>query len=1048
MPRFLASCSGSTIFVGALLCSFLEQNILFGEEHNSTVGGKVDFNRDVRPILSDKCFACHGPDAKHVEGELRLDLREVATKRNGEGRVAIVPGKPEASELVRRISSADADERMPPEKSHKRLSPAERRLLARWIAEGAEYKLHWAFVAPVRPEPPAVQGMGFRIHNPIDAFVGARLNTTGLCMSPEAERTMLLRRVTLDLTGLPPTLLEIDAFLSDRSDNAYEKVADRLLASPRYGERMAMWWLDGARYADSNGYEEDDERFMWRWRDWVIDAFNRNQPFDQFTIEQLAGDLLPHSTLSQRIATGFNRNHRINGEGGIIPEEWRIEGVIDRVETTSAVWMALTMGCARCHDHKYDPLTQREFYQFFAFFNNVPESGQAPKAGNTRPFITAPGPEEERKLAKLESATLAAESAKRDEEARLPELQARWERDLGTPLLAQARSWTLLAPQATAAGGATFTPQPDGSYLVGGPTPATDVYTLVTTLTEATSVSAIRLDVLPDPSHAAKSFGRVGNGNIVLGEVEAEVTDSAQPQAGPRRIKFAEAVADYSQPNWAIAAAIDGNPETGWALDGHDPDKRYERHAAFFPTSPITLPQGGVLTVRVRQEVTDNRVMGRFRLAISSAQGIRSAPAGLLPPQVVESLSTAPQQRTPAQKQAIAEYFRLTAGEPVLAPVKAAVDKARQAKNDYESLLTVMVMEEMPQPRDCFVLVRGQYDKHGEKVTARLPAALPPLPAGQPPNRLGLARWLVDPAHPLTARVQVNRYWELLFGMGIVKSSENFGLQSQYPSHPELLDWLATEYIRLRWDTKAILKTIVLSATYRQSSQATPQAVERDPENRLLARGPRFRLPAEMVRDNALAISGLLVHKIGGRSVRPYQPRGIWDELAVHGNLRNYQHDQGEGLYRRSMYTIWKRTTAPPNLIMFDMPGRELCAVKRCRTNTPLQALSLLNEETYVEAARVLAQQMLHAGGSTPEQRIALAFRRATARWPDAHERQTLAAGLQRNLARFRAHPETAKQLIAIGESPADSQFDPTELAAYTLTANVILNLDETITKE
>jgi len=446
--------------------------------------------------------------------------------------------------------------------------------------------------------------------------------------------------------------------------------------------------------------------------------------------------------------------------------------------------------------------------------------------------------------------------------------------------------------------------------------------------------------------------------------------------------------------------------------------------------------------------VTDNRVMGRFRLAISSAPGIRSGQAGLLPPQVAESLSTAPQHRTAAHKQAIAEYFRVTAGGPVVAPVKAAVDKARQEKNDYESLLTVMVMEEMPQPRDCFVLVRGQYDKHGEKVSARLPAALPPLPAGQPSNRLGLARWLVDPAHPLTARVQVNRYWELLFGSGIVKSSENFGLQSQYPSHPELLDWLATEYIRLGWDTKAILKTIVLSATYRQSSQATLQAVKRDPENRLLARGARFRLSAEMVRDNALAISGLLVHKVGGRSVRPYQPRGIWDELAVHGNLRNYKHDLGEGLYRRSMYTIWKRTTAPPNLIMFDMPGREFCVVKRFRTNTPLQALSLLNEETYVEAARVLAQKMLHEGGSTLEQRIAWAFRRATARWPDSHERQTLAAGLQRNLERFRAHPEAAKQLIAVGESPADPQLDPTELAAHTLTANVILNLDETITKE
>ena len=1018
---------------------------------------KLDFNRDVRPILADKCFACHGQDPKHVEGDLRLDFPESAKKLDGEGRAAIIPGKPELSKLVRRINSTNVDEQMPPAKAHKKLLVAEKELLARWIAEGADYKPHWAFLVPVRPYVPRIEGRsskrgefdGVQVANPIDAFVVTQLQSEGLTMSPEADRTTLIRRVSLDLTGLPPSIAEVDAFLADTSDNAYEHVVDRLLASPHYGERMAMWWLDGARYADSNGFEADDERFMWRWRDWVLEAYNRNMPFDQFTIEQLAGDLLPNATTAQRIATGFNRNHRMNAEDGIINEEWRIENVIDRVETTSAVWMALTVGCARCHDHKFDPLTQREFYQLFSFFNNVPETGRATPPSNTPPFIKAPRPEDERTLAEFVTKRAAVEMALAEKETQLPTLQAAWERDCVPQFLDQAKSWRVLTPKAHATGLTNFTPQPDGSYVVSGETPMKDVYTLETHLTVATSISAIQFDVLLHVANAGQSFGRAGDGNVALSEFEAEVTDSARPDAAPHRIKFTKAKADYSQPHWVIASAIDGHPSSGWALDGNNPDKRADRHALFFLEQPLSLPHGGTLTVRVRQEAKDNHNIGRFRLAICSAPGINEPNIHLIPPLVLDAFAIAPEKRTDAQKQALTGFFRTGAGSGPLAEARAAVDDVCKAQADFRnSVPTVMVMEDTPRPRDCFVLIRGQYDKPGEKVAAALPTALPPLPPGQPMNRLGLAHWLVDPSNPLTARVQVNRYWEMLFGVGIVKSTENFGVQSDYPSHPELLDWLATEYIRLKWNTKAILKTIVMSGTYRQSSKSTAEQLNRDLENRRLARGPRFRVCAELVRDNALAISGLLIGKLGGPSVRPYQPEGVWDETQVHGNLLNYKHDTGEGLYRRSMYTIWKRTSAPPDMTTFDMQNRELCIVKRGRTNTPLQALTLLNDITYLEAARMLAQRMLLEGGETPDQRIIFAFRRATARLPSEYERQTLAANLKKRLQQFRTAPEAAKKLIAFGESKADSRIEPSDLAAYTMTASVILNLDETITKE
>jgi hypothetical protein len=1019
---------------------------------------KIDFNRDVRPILADKCLACHGADPKHVEGGLRLDQSETAIATLDSGNRAVVPGQPKDSELVRRILLTVDDElRMPPVRSHKNLSPSEIQTLERWIDQGAEYKKHWAFAPPSRTTLPAAPPWGV---NAIDAFVSAKLQAAGLSSSKEASRETLIRRASLDLTGLPPTVAEIDAYTKDPNPTniAFEKVLDRLLDSPRYAERMTMWWLDGARYADSNGFQSDDQRFMHGWRDWVLNAFQKNMPFDQFTIEQLAGDLLPDATLDQKIATGFNRNNRQNSEGGLIAEEWRIEGVIDRVEATSAVWMALTVGCARCHDHKYDPISQKEMYQFFSYFNNVPESGVA-SAGNTAPLLRIPGPSNDAKLTELEGAIAAAAIGVKEAEANVQPAAEAWAANIGPKLLKSTNHWRVLDGELAGRGGSKLTAQSDGIVRVTGKTPAMDVYSLSYKVSEPRKITAIQLEAIAHSSNAANGFGRKGNGNIVLGEFEAELATSSTPDTAAKRdtlanpvtavpLKIERAFADYSQANWDISSAIDGNPATGWALDGLDPTKQITRHAVFVFKEPVVLEIGSRLTIRLKQESLVNHNLGSFRLSATEESEISESVVSPLPESLMAALATPASERSTEQSKSIVDHYRKLSESPV-AKSTAILESAKKEKAEYEkNIPTVMVMLETPQPRDCFVLVRGQYDKPGEKVTAALPAALPPLPTGAPNNRLGVARWLVDPSHPLTSRVQVNRYWELFFGVGIVKSSENFGMQSQFPSHPELLDWLATEYIRLGWDTKAILKTILMSATYRQSSVVTTESMARDPENRLLARGPRFRLQAELVRDNALAISGLLVEKLGGPPVRPYQPEGIWDEMNVYGNLRNYKHDMDTGLYRRSMYTIWKRTSAPPNMLIFDMPGRELCVVRRSRTNTPLQALSLLNEVTYVEASRGLAERMLIEGGLSSVERIRFAFQLATARTPSERELMTLNAGLERRLLSFQADPESATKLLNVGEKKPASGIAPVELAAYTITASVILNLDETVTKE
>lgn len=1053
-------------------------------------GAEVSFNRDIRPILSDKCFHCHGPDEKERKSKLRMDSRESALKGGKSGEPAIVPGKPEASELIKRITTKDEDDLMPPAKLHKPVSKTEVDLLRKWIAGGAEYAGHWAFIPPERPAVPAGGGaepkrawfLGWKkaapvtspqgAGNAVDAFIRAVLPKHGLQPSPEADRATLIRRATLDLTGLPPSLDEIAAFEADASADAYEKLVDRLLASPRYGEHMAAQWLDLARYADSNGFQSDTKREMHPWRDWVIRALNENKPFDQFTVEQLAGDLLPDARRDQIVATGFNRNHRLNGEGGRIVEEWFAETVIDRVETTGLTWLALTVGCARCHDHKYDPITQKEFYQLFAYFNSNEELGVMDefggaagtrKGGNSKPVLVLPTPEQERQLADLEAAAKAADERLAAARKELPALQAAWEKDFSRQLDEPLKAWEPLAvTDANSVGGATLAAKADGSWLAGGTNPANDTYELEGPLPVG-EFTGLLLEVLPDEALPNKSLGRGSNGNFVLSAVEAEITVPGANE--PLVAVFTRAQASYEQKGYEIARIVQnavnapksapgtkdrkaGAGKPGWAVDGNDAAKRIARKAMFV-CEPLSVPAGAKITVRLMHgsSFADHNI-GRFRLSTTAlAPATVKLDGAAVPDDVRTALKADAAKRTPKQKEELEKFFRENGRHPAR-QAELSAKAAKKAVDDLKAAFgNTMVFRELPQPKPAFVLLRGEYDKLGPAVSRALPAVLPPLPEGAPNNRLGFAQWLVSGGHPLTARVWVNRAWERFFGAGIVRTTENFGSQADWPTHPELLDWLATEFVRLGWDMKAMHRLLVTSATYRQSSAVTPQMLEKDPDNRLLARAPRLRLPAETLRDQALAVSGLLVEKVGGPSVRPYMPAAVWDETSVYGDMRNYMADQGEGLYRRTLYTIWKRTAAPPSMLLFDSPSREICTVKRSRSNTPTQALSLLNEVTFVESARKLAEAMLRQGGTKPEERIAWAFRRITSRRPDPYELGTLAAGLRKRLEKFAGDAESARQLIAQGESRPDPALDPSELAAYTVTANVLLNLDETVTR-
>ena len=1019
----------------------------------ASAADRVVFNRDVRPILSDKCFACHGPDDARRESGLRLDQAAGATAELDSGTRAIVPGQPEASELLSRIGSSDADIVMPPPHLGKAVTPAEAAILRRWIAEGAEYEGHWAFTRVERPAVPEVRDAPW-CRSPIDRFVRADLEASNLTPNPEADRVTLARRLALDLTGLPPSPQDVDAFVADPAADAYERYVDRLLASEHFGERMAIEWLDAARYADSHGFQADSSRQNWPWRDWVIRAFNANMPFDEFTVKQLAGDLLPGASRDDLVATGFNRNHRINGEAGSIAAEWLVETIIDRVETTGQTWLGLTVGCCRCHDHKYDPITQKEFFSLYAFFNSIDETGMLSEnrgGGNSSPVIRLPDAKQEEELARLRQVVDAGKAAVKAEEKNVDGLAAAWAESVQSLVETPAVAWQPLEPlEIRSAGGATFRRLDDGSWKAEGADPPSDTYEIEAALPEGT-FGALRIEVFPDPSFAGGGgFSRGGNGNVVVTKVEAEIE---KPDGGVEKVELARAAADYAQDGYDAAQAIAAkskNKKKGWAIGGHkqEPALRVPRRLAVMAKRRLDVDENSRVVLRIRQESFDRHTIGRLRVAFSPADpALLSVDGYGLPPAVQEAVAARPPDRSPEQRTALATYYRASVDGPIRR-AEAARDAAAKSLTDFEnSLPSAMVMRE-GKPRDTFVLLRGEYDKPGERVTAAVPACLPPLPAGAAPDRLALARWIVSRDHPLTARVWVNRQWERFFGTGIVKTSENLGSQAEYPSHPELLDWLAAEFMESGWDMKRMVRAIVTTAAYRQSAAVTAEKLAADPENRLLARGPRIRLAGEIVRDQALSAAGLLVPAVGGPSVRPWMPDGVWDETSVYGDLRGYKPDTGPGRYRRSLYTIWKRTAAPPTMLLFDAPNREICTVKRGRTNTPLQALALLNETTFVEAAHGLAGRMLDEGGTSTAERITHGFRLALGRPPDTVELATLVAGFETDLARFAAAPEQAAAYAAVGLVRKPDGTTDAEFAAASLAANVILNLDEFVMRE
>lgn len=996
----------------------------------------VDFNHDIRPILSERCYTCHGPDVASRKTSLRLDTEAGA--------------RPALSAIVRRITASD-NTRMPPAWAGKQaLTPHEIELVTRWVAEGAPWQTHWSFVPPRHPDPPATQGKWG--NNALDAFVLARLEREGLQPSAEADQRTLLRRVSLDITGLPPTPADLAAFVADTSPEAYDKAVARLLASPRYGERMAERWLDNARYADTNGYQTDGERFMWRWRDWVIDAFNQNKPYDQFAVEQIAGDLLPHATQDQIVATGFNRNHRGNGEGGIIPEEYAVEYVIDRVETTSAVFLGLTLGCARCHNHKYDPFTQKEFYQMFAFFNNVPERGKAFKYGNSPPVIPAPTTEQQATLAALDQKIAQAESAfaKLRVTPSLSANTADWSplryRNIHLPLAADLK------------GDLRANPAHSVRYedlMVNNP--------LFDAKTQIGKEPSWKDGPAAFESRAAgfdgKRFVEVGDA-ANFGFYDSFTISAWVNPKSPDGAIVTRAFDDPQGQGWAVVLK-DGHLQVSfiqrWLDDGARvvsnatiPLNRWSHVAVSYDGSRVAdgirlWLDGEPLSVKTELDDLNQNFDVKEPLRIGGGLGSRfngllsriDIYGASLPQSEIRLLA----DKDPAERSRRA--WLETFGPRDLRDAYARMLDLRDERvRMVDSFPTVMVMREDTTPRESHVLIRGSYDRPGEKVTPGTPAVLPPLPPGVPANRLGLAKWLVDPSNPLTARVAVNRFWQMLFGVGLVKTVEDFGSQGDPPANAELLDWLAAEYIRGGWDTKKLLTTIVTSATYRQSSRVTPELLAKDPENRLLARGSRVRLSADMIRDQALAVSGLLVEKIGGPSVKPWQPEGLWKELA---GGKDYQPDTGDGLHRRSLYTFWKRTAPPPMMTNFDAANREACVVREPRTNTPLQSLDLMNDAIYLEAARALAARVAREAGPDPAERIARAFELVLARQPKPKEAGILLAGYRYYLDRYQGDPAAATRYVGAAGALSEA---PSETAAWAAVASMILNLDEAVTKE
>ncbi len=1157
-------------------------------------GGKVDFNYDIRPIISAKCFHCHGPDESSRKAHLRLDSREEAMKKHDDLQ-AIVPGDLDNSELVARIMSTDPDEMMPPPKENKKLTAAEITLLKRWVTEGAEYKPHWSFTKPERPAIPSIADNGFKAadwpqgthpenwsRNPIDAFVLTKMAKAGLKPSPEAEPHLLCRRLYLDIIGLPPTPDEVDAFVQATARNrdaAVNQLVDQLLASPRFGEKWARMWLDLARYADSTGYGSDKFRLnIWPWRDWVIQAFNRDLPYDQFTKEQIAGDLLPDATTEQIEATAFNRNTMTNVEGGIVPEEYRVAAVKDRVSTTCQVWMGLTMGCAQCHSHKFDPIAQKEYYQMFAVFNQTADANR----GDEEPTMPVPTIAEQAKREKITSEIAALENKLAEAQPAIDAEQRAWEARARQPI-----GWQVLPPsEATSTDSSKLTVNTDGSILAEGGTGMEAVYT-IKTLTNLKGITAFRLEALPDESLPAKGPGRASDGNAVVNEIrvvagpaeskpplgrfvrieapgkgrilslaevqvfhgaenvalkgtatqsstdfegpaklaidgntngeyaqshsvthtktsdnpwwevdlgaETEINriiiwnrtdgdhgtrlsnsriivlDAARkplvemaiaaapkdseeftPSAGVQAVALQNASADFSQQGFSVDRAIDGdsNHGSGWAFL----PQAGTAHTAVFETAKPVGNGATLLTFRIEQTYGQNHTLGRFRISATT----KTKPVRELPGSIGTILAIDEARRTPAQRSELAAFYR-----PLSAAYVSLSKEIEAAKNELAAIkpITVPVMRELAEGkrRTSHLLNKGNYLAPGDVVEPGLPAAFAGwFKSDRPIDRLAVAQWLTSPENPLTARVAVNRFWAQLFGLGIVETEEDFGTQGALPTHPDLLDWLAVSFespknsapaqFGLGWDMKALVRVIVTSATYRQSSRITPEAQEKDSRDRYLSHYPRRRIDAETVRDQALALAGLLSPKIGGPSVYPPQPPGLW-QVAFNGGQNGYPTSTGEDRYRRGLYTFWRRTKPYPSMATFDAPSREACTLRRLPTNTPLQAFVTLNDPCFVECAQALARRIACDGGATPEQRIRWALKLVQGRPATDDQTATLRKLYDEELATYRADAASAKKLAGSETQPLPKDADPAELAAWTVVANVLLNLDGVLTK-
>lgn len=1038
--------------------SWLVLPLLASALHGATAA--PDYNRDIKPILAENCFSCHGFDEKSRKAKLRLDVAADA-RRERNGFAPIKPGDVNGSEVWQRLISKDPDEVMPPPDAHRTLTDAQRELVRSWIEAGANYAEHWAFVPPTQAAVPAITASAGAPH-PIDAFVRARLAQEKLTPAGEADRAMLARRLSLDLTGLPPRTEEVAAFVADRSPTAYERLVDRLLANPHFGERLALDWLDAARYADTNGFSIDGGRHLWLWRDWVIQAFNDNKPYDRFLLEQIAGDLLPNRTEADLIASGFQRNNMVTHEGGTIPDENLVNYNADRVKTLGESVLGLTLGCAQCHDHKFDPITQRDYFRMFAYFNTLGDKGLDGNAGvNAGPSLRAKTVlrTNEEPALQRDIAALEMRLARRDD-AVLAAWEAREQRRLAERGRELRVHPVKVVKISTPNRGAGF--EVDGEHRVkirgAGDLAAFDVLTELPDV--GAPITGLRFTMHPVPEYALGGWGSgpsvpaaaangkkktpppTQKGTFKLTAIAASAEAVPGDQVNLHKLeRFARVTASSWEEQNPAAGCLDPRNDSGWS-----PDLKTEGpvHLTATLVRPLDAKATPHLTVQLNFGAGRAMIAGSIEFAV-----ITGVDDGTDLPAPVLAVLAKPSAARSSEEVALL-WRECAAHSPELERTRVDLANARERLAMLTEPQSTMVMAIAEKPRDTFILNRGDYAQPGEKVGAGTPAVLPPLPAHAPENRLGLAQWIVMRENPLPARVAVNRLWRLFFGTGLVATPADFGAQGEWPSHPELLDWLAVDFVASGWDVKRLVRLIVMSATYRQDSAATSAALERDPANRLLARGPRFRLPAELVRDQALAVSGLLVPRIGGPSVNPYTPGDLWREVSHYGSspatAQTFVQDHGEKLYRRSLYTYWKRTAPPPNMVAFDAPNREVCTVARGSTITPLQALVTLNDPQFVEAARAFAERIV-ARPEPDAARLRWAFAECVARTPAEAEVTVLQAALRRERARYVRDEAAARAALAVGESPRDERIPVAEHAAWMQVASLMLNLSEAVTR-